>query len=177
MKNLILIIILTFFMFAVSCKHQKQIVKTNTVETTDSLVKTDIIQTNHVLELIQTETTFTDHTIKTDKTLDEIIIIEYSVPDSTGKQHIIKETSINRNFNSVTKNDIIYNDSDSSIYDSHTMIEDKTTIDYNKKIKNQTFTKSKQTNEFVIPIIIISLLIAITIFFIIRFFIKNKTFL
>lgn len=172
---IILILIFSFFFF--SCKHNKEIVKTNTTVNTDSIVKTDIVQTNHVLDLIQTETTFTANEIKTDFSEETITVIEYSIPDSTGNQYVIKETSINRNINSETKNNITYNDSDSSIHNSQTIIEDNTTIDYNKKIKKQTFTKSKQTNDFIIPIIIISLLIVLALFFIIRFFIKNKTFL
>ena len=86
--------------FAGLCKHQKQVVKTNATEITDFVVKLDIKITNIISDIAQTEITVTDNEIKTDFLEETITVVEYSIPDSSGVQSIIRTVTTTR------KNDI-----------------------------------------------------------------------
>ena len=74
--------------------------KTNATEITDFVVKLDIKITNIISDIAQTEITVTDNEIKTDFLEETITVVEYSIPDSSGVQSIIRTVTTTR------KNDI-----------------------------------------------------------------------
>ncbi|MBN2776224.1 MAG: hypothetical protein JXR36_01195 [Bacteroidales bacterium] len=143
MKNLFLVLVLVLTLFTSACNRHKQIIKTGNKSSVDSLVKLDIIKIDNIADLTQTETTIETSTVKTDFTQENIKIVDYSEPDSTGTTSIIRETFIIRNNNIVTDNNTKSTIKDSSISSSENIFIDKTETDFHKKVKSKTVTKDK----------------------------------
>jgi hypothetical protein len=163
MKNLILFIILALSIFAGSCKHQKHVVKTNTTETTDSVVKLDIETTDIISDITQTEITVTAKEIKTDFTEETITVVEYSVPDSSGTQSILRTITTTRKNNIKTDTRIKTELKDSTAHKQVETFRDRSSTDFHSKIKSKTVTKTKtQDRSWLVITILILLLIGIS---------------
>lgn len=128
MKKLLIFILALSILFG-SCKNQKQIITTDLHETTDSVVKADIIKTNNIKQLEQTEISVVANTVKTDFTRETITITDYSYPDSAGTQTVTRTTTINRNNNIVTDTKIKAETTDSNVIQVDNSFTDKSTTD------------------------------------------------
>lgn len=155
MKNTILILILALTFFTSSCKTHKVVTKEQIHTVVDSVVNNDIKIIDQVKENVQIDLTVTERIVQSDFTEETVTITEYSSPDSTDQQHVIKTTMIFR------KNDIKTDtQTDSKLIDTSTIeqnieITDNSVIDLNKDITKKTITTEKSKDRTWIVLIII----------------------
>ncbi|MDX9697266.1 MAG: hypothetical protein RBT49_15855 [Bacteroidales bacterium] len=159
MKNLILILILVLSIFTSSCKHQKQIIKTDIHETTDSIVKLDIETIDIISDIAQTETTVTANEIKTDFSEETITIVEYSIPDSSGVQSIIRTVTTTRKNDIKTDTRTKIEIKDSTAFKQVRTFRDRSSTEFHSKVKSKTVTKTKTLDRSWLVIVVLILLI------------------
>lgn len=166
MKRIVFFLIVGLILTA--CKTTKQ-------ATTLSETKTE--QQNNITENIQEETKIntelnTQLTVSDSETVVEnIVVFEFSQPDSVGKQYIVKTTTINRNKIIQNRLSTIDNSKQTTEAKKNEQKTDNTSIKTNENTKKQTTTVTKtKTPGWVYPV---SILIALGLLFLIYLLLKR----
>jgi hypothetical protein len=148
MKQYLFLVLLLTIIIVSSCRTKK--ITTDYYKKTDSIVSLNI-QTEKFADY--KNKSFHDEvkkTISTDNTIENIIIREYSEPDSAGTQSIIKETIINRDLNKKEQTFLESSKHDSINVKSIDRTKDKSIINVimeenqstKETVKNYTFFKA-----------------------------------
>ena len=137
MKNSILILILAFTFILGSCKTHKQVVKEETHTTIDSTVNLDIKTVDVIKELTDLELLVQERTVISDYTEETVTTTEYSFPDSSGNQSVVRTTVVFR------KNNVVENSGTNSESSSSSTILDRTSSTDNSSTDLQTETQTK----------------------------------
>ena len=161
MKNIIIFLFLALFTLT-ACNTKKTLV---TEETTDLIIENDIDSFTSIIDLVQLETTIDIHETKTDSSEVVTTVTEYSEPDSSGNQSIVRTISRVTKNNIKTDKAIVAEIIDSSRREQNNRYIDKSNIEFS--LKTKTTSKIKEKSKM--PIIIFWIVLVVAIFVMLYF--------